>query len=141
MTFRAIGAGGAITLRDALVGYRRGGVSRRVRNLSAADVVQRLLSNNRHALIEYEQLLRDARTLGQLPTVQPVLEAELERERFIQRLFAAPGWRAKFRLAWSAGAVAPRARCRLFAYAATPWVFAPLFWLKRRVVSRAPATA
>ena len=64
MVFRALGSGGAITLREPLVQYRRGGISRRRRKLYASDVIERLLKNNRHALVETEQMLKDARLMG-----------------------------------------------------------------------------
>jgi glycosyltransferase involved in cell wall biosynthesis len=136
MTFRAIGCGGAITLPQALVAYRRGGLSARVRSLGASAVVARLLKNNRHALIEQAQLLADARTLGQLDAVRGVVEAELERERFVAQLFAAPGFTRKLAIAWRAGGVRIGVRLRLFAYAAIPWVYAPLFWAKRAALLR-----
>ena len=139
MTFRAIACGGAITLPQALVAYRRGGLSGRVRSLGAAAVVARLLKNNRHALIEQEQLLADARALGQLEAVRSVVEAELERERFIARLFGARGFARKLAIAWHAGSVRVGVRLRLFAYAAMPWVYAPLFWAKRAALARRAA--
>ena len=64
MVFRALGSGGAITLREPLVQYRRGGISRSRRSLSARDVVERLLKSNRHALVETEQMLKDAERMG-----------------------------------------------------------------------------
>ncbi len=65
MVFRAIVSGGAITLNEPLVRYRRGGISRRRRALHASEVVERLLKNNRHALVELPQLLADASCAGQ----------------------------------------------------------------------------
>lgn len=138
MVFRAIGSGGALTLREPLVHYRRGGVSRRVRNLHARDVVRRLLANNRHALIEAEQLLRDAQRIGCLDEVGPTLRAMLERERFVAALFAADGLREQVRAVRQASGVKLRLRLRLFVYAAMPWLLAPLFALKRAVTRNSP---
>lgn len=131
MVFRAIGSGGALTLPAPLVGYGRGGISRRVRNRCAQDVVERVLKNNRHALVEHEQLLRDARTMGQLDAVQAVFEAKLKRERFIRNVFAAPGMGRQFGIALRARGVPAGLRLRMWLYAAWPGVYAPFFLLKR----------
>ena len=136
MVFRAIGCGGAATLPDALVRYRRGGVSRRVRNLSASTVVERLLKNNRHAVIELGQLLADARTLAGSETVLPVLQLRLERELFIQRLFGAPTrWQA-LRVLFGPARLNAGLRLRMGVYAMCPWVLAPFFAIKRSLARR-----
>ena len=136
MVFRAVAgashdAGGAITLPEALVGYGRGGLSRRVRNRRARDVVERVLKNNRHALIEHEQLLRDAASVGQLAVVQAAFDAKLRRERFIRDVFAASGRRRKVGVALQAVGVPIGVRLRMLCYAALPGVYAPFFFLKR----------
>ena len=133
MVFRAIGSGGAITLPEALVGYGRGGISRRLRNLNARDVTARVLKNNRHALVEHEQLLQDARTMGKLDAVQTAFDAKLKRERFIREVFAAQGIGRKFGIALRASGVPLGLRLRMGLYAAVPGVYAPFFFLKRLV--------
>jgi glycosyltransferase involved in cell wall biosynthesis len=133
MAFRAIGSGGAISLPEALVRYRRGGISRRVRTLHASDVVSRLLKNNRHALVELPLLLADARTMGQLDAVQDALETRLARETFIRDLFDAKTLGRRLAVLWNASTVPWSLRIRLGVYAACPWLLAPWFWLKRRV--------
>ena len=131
------GAGGAITLPEALVGYGRGGLSRRVRNLRAQEVVARVLKNNRHALIEHEQLLRDAASVGQLDAVRAAFDAKLRRERFIRDLFAAPGRRRKTGIALRAVGVPTGLRLRMLGYAALPGLYAPFFFLKRLLARQA----
>ena len=133
MVFRAIGSGGAITLPEPLVGYGRGGISRRVRTQYAQEVIARVLKNNRHALVEHEQLLQDARTMGQLDTVQATFDAKMERERFIRDVFAAPGIDRKFGISLHASGVPIGLRLRMGLYAALPGVYAPIFFLKRLV--------
>ena len=130
-------AGGAITLPEALVGYGRGGLSRRVRNLRAQEVVERVLKNNRHALIEHEQLLRDAASVGQLDAVRAALDVKLRRERFIRDLFAAPGRRRKTGIALRAVGVPTGLRLRMLGYAALPGLYAPFFFLKRLLARQA----
>ena len=124
-------AGGAITLPEALVGYGRGGLSRRVRNLCAQDVIKRVLKNNRHALIEHEQLLRDAAMAGQLGIVQAAFDAKLQRERFIRDVFAQSGRGRKIGIALRAAGVPIRVRLRMLCYAALPGLYAPFFFVKR----------
>ena len=136
MVFRAIGAGGAFTLAEPLVQYRRGGVSRRVRNLSAADVVARLRKSMRAALIELPQLLADARTMGQLPAVEAALQQRLARERFIATVFDAPTAAAKLRAVTAAPGVAVSTRLRVGLYALWPGAYAPFFYLKRLLARR-----
>lgn len=136
MVFRAIGSGGAITLREPLVQYRRGGISRRRRNLHARDVVDRLLKNNRHALVETEQMLRDARLMGRYDEVGPHLERVLERERFIAALFGAGSVTRKLGITLRSHRQPLALRLRLLTYAAAPWLLAPFFALKRLASSR-----
>lgn len=130
MVFRAIVSGGALTLPEPLVQYRRGGISRKRRNLRARDVVERLLKNNRHALVELPQLLADAQRAGQLPAVDHALRRELAREFFVRELFAASHFGARWRVVRAARRVALPWRLRLFVYAACPALLAPFFALK-----------
>ena len=131
MVLRAILDGGAITLAEPLVLYRRGGISRRRRALRATDVVRRLLKNNRHALVELPQLLADAAAAGQLAAVEPALMRELERERFVRDLFEAPSLRVRWRAVRGASGVPWPVRLRWLVYAAAPIALAPFFMLKR----------
>lgn len=131
MVFRAVTTGGAITLAEPLVHYRRGGLSRRRRNFSADDVIARLLKSNRGALAELPQLLADAATAGQLDAVEHALTARLARERFIEALFAAPSRLARLRVVVAGRAVPWTTRLRLATYAIAPGVLWPLFALKR----------
>jgi glycosyltransferase involved in cell wall biosynthesis len=131
LVFRAIASGGALTLREPLVRYRRGGLSRRVRSMSANEVVQKLLKNNKHALVETEQLLRDAARVNASAVVFANLEAKLARERFIAELFAQRSLADSIRLVLQSSAVPITLRLRLWCYAAIPWVLTPVFALKR----------
>jgi hypothetical protein len=107
-----------------------------VRNWRAADVVEKLLRNNRHALIETEQMVRDASVMNRPDEVAAPLEAMLARERFIAELFAAQGTVSRWRAALRARSVPLAMRARLFVYAAAPWLLAPLFALKRALRQR-----
>ncbi|MEO8836199.1 MAG: glycosyltransferase [Caldimonas sp.] len=136
MAFRAILAGGATTLSEPLVCYRRGGISRRRRSLDAAGVVERLRRNNGYALVELAQLIADAQRAGQEAVVAPALESRLARERFIRDLFAARSTGERIRLTLSAGAVPAGVRLRMLVYAAWPQLLAPFFAVKRLLPSR-----
>jgi hypothetical protein len=131
MVFRAIVSGGAITLAEPLVQYRRGGISRRRRNLHARDVIERLLKNNRHALVELPQLLADARRAGQLEAVEDALSLQFEREVFVRDVFGATTIGQHWRAFTAARRVPFTLRARLLVYAVCPSVLAPFFALKR----------
>jgi len=136
MVFRAVLSGGAITLSDALVDYRRGGISRRERTLSAQDVTRRLLKNNRNALAELPQLLSDAEQAGQLDAVQKPLTERLAREVLIRDIFTAPSISEKVNLALDARELRWTVRTRLLAYAAFPWLLWLWFAIKRLLTKK-----
>lgn len=131
MVFRAIVSGGASTLAEPLVRYRRGGLSRRRRALHARDVVAGLLRNSRHSLVELPQLLADAKRAGELAAVEAELTARLARERYIDALFRAPTAGARWRAFAAAREVPAGTRLRMLVYAAAPALLAPLFFVKR----------
>lgn len=131
MVFRAIVSGGAISLPEPLVQYRRGGISRRRRNLHARDVVERLLKNNRHALVELPQLLLDAKHAGQLEAVEDALSLQFEREVFVRDVFCASAFGSRWQAFFAAPRVPVILRLRLLAYASCPALLAPFFALKR----------
>ena len=131
MVFRAIVSGGALTLPEPLVRYRRGGVSRRRRAMSPQDVVRGLLKNNRSSLVELPQLLADARRAGQAAAVEAALTARLARERYIRDMFAADAVSTRWRLLVGTAAVPLSLRLRVAIYAGAPWLMAPFFALKR----------
>ncbi|MDP3824258.1 MAG: glycosyltransferase [Burkholderiales bacterium] len=133
MVLRAVMSGGAVTLAEPLVRYRRGGLSFRRRAQTAADVVKALLKNNRSSLVELPLLLDDARKADQLAALEPALRARLARELFVRDLFAATSLPARCRVVLSAQSVPLALRLRLFVYAACPALLAPFFWLKRSV--------
>lgn len=135
MVFRAIVSGGAMTLDEPLVAYRRGGISRRRRALHAADVRRKLAANARHALVELPCLLHDAEIAGVRNAVAPALERQLARERHVAAQFdeSTSTWQRLRRLA-ADSAVPLGTRLRVFVYAACPWLLAPWFALKRAML-------
>ncbi len=131
MVFRAIVSGGALTLTEPLVRYRRGGLSRRRRALSAEQVVERWRANSRHSLVELPLLLADARLAAQLAAVEAPLRAQLARETLVRDLFGTEGWTQRVRLLLQASQVPYAQRIRFAVYALCPALLAPLFAAKR----------
>lgn len=131
MVFRAICSGGCVTIPEPLVQYRRGGLSGRVRAMHASDTIRRLLSNNRHALVETRLLRSDAQQAGCEEIMNAWLDSELALAEFIRDIFAAPSRGGRVALALKRTQVPAAKRLRMLTYAAWPWLLAPVFALKR----------
>jgi glycosyltransferase involved in cell wall biosynthesis len=137
MVFRAIVSGGAITLDDALVRYRRGGLSGRRRALDAASVSTRMLRTARHTLVELGQVLADARVAGVEPTVARALAPKIARETHVAAQLGEDATTAsRWRRLLGDHTVPWAVRLRVFVYAACPGLLAPFFALKRWTVRR-----
>lgn len=109
MGFRALAGGGALTLAEPLVAYRRGGTSAKALAQTAAGVRERMRVQNQRHLAEVEQLRRDAVVAGVTDRAHPALQAEWDRQRCLRDLLAAPGWAASL--------------ARLADYPALPWTW------------------
>jgi len=137
LTFRAIVAGGAITLGEPLVRYRRGGLSGRRRALTPQQVREGLVKNARHSLVELPQLLADAERAGVRAQVGAALEAQLKRERHVAAQIdgddAASGRLQRF---FADGELPLALRLRVLMYAAFPQLATPWFALKRLALRR-----
>ena len=131
MTFRAIVSGGASSLREPLVRYRRGGLSRKRRYRSTAEFVARKRQSNRFALAEARQLQQDADIVGLGERMRATLAAKLAREQFIDRMFGAEGIGARAALVARSRGVAAGLRLRMFLYTTCPAIYAPILWAKR----------
>ena len=134
MVFRAIVSGGAITLDEPLVQYRRGGLSRRRRALHASQVSDRLARNARHSLVELPCLLRDAALANVSAVVAPTLRRQLAREQHVAAQLAPGPLTARLRRLWHDDGVPAALRLRVFVYAAWPALLAPGFALKRALL-------
>jgi len=131
MTFRAIMTGGAISLHEPLVRYRRGGLSGRKRWATVSSYVAHQQRSNRYVLAELAQLQQDACTADVGEEMRAALAPKLARERWMHDIFAARGLEARLRLLLGGHAVKVGFRIRMFLYATMPWVYAPVFALKR----------
>jgi hypothetical protein len=138
MTLRAImGGGGALNLREPLVQYRVGGVSRKRRWKSVQEFIARIRQTNQFALTEIAQFVRDAEVAGCGARMREILARKLARENYTRAVFAADGPGAKLRLLATARRVKPGFRIRMFLYATCPAVYAPVFTVKYWWASKA----
>ena len=131
LVFRAIVSGGAITLDEPLVRYRRGGLSGRRRALRPQQVRERLANNARHSLVELPQLLADAERAGVGDQVAAGLQAQLRRERHIAAQIDGRGFGERLRRFVGERELPLALRLRVLMYAAFPQLAAPWFALKR----------
>ncbi|HEX7910058.1 MAG TPA: glycosyltransferase, partial [Paraburkholderia sp.] len=89
MVLRAILSGGAVSLREPLVRYRRGGLSRKRRYGSVDELIARMRQSNRYGLGELAQLQRDAEIGGVGERMRAAMAPKLAREQFIHAMFEA----------------------------------------------------
>jgi hypothetical protein len=130
MSFRAILSGGAVSLHQPLVRYRRGGLTRGRPPRTPQTFIAQMQRSNRSSMAEIAQLLDDAAVAGVGAEMQHVLARRRARECYLRDIFMAPGLGVRLKLLFGPGAVDPAFRLRYFMYAACPWVYAPFFFLK-----------
>ncbi|HEY4298020.1 MAG TPA: glycosyltransferase family 2 protein [Paraburkholderia sp.] len=133
MVLRAILSGGAISLREPLVHYRRGGLSRKRRYGSVDELIARMRQSNRYGIAELAQLQRDAEIGGVGERMRAAMAPKLAREQFIRAMFDAGSLGERVRLLTGSAGVKLGLRVRMFLYASCPAVYAPGIWLKRAV--------
>ncbi|MFT3858120.1 MAG: glycosyltransferase [Aquabacterium sp.] len=131
MVFRAMCMGGGINVHEPLVKYRRGGISAKRKALSAQEVVNGWLANNRRTLFELAVIGQDARTARCEEAVAPWLNRQLAFEHFMRDIFAATGFLSKVLLTLRTTNVPASRKARLFVYAACPALLGPFFFLKK----------
>lgn len=98
MVLRALCGGGAITVREPLVHYRRGGTSSGRRAQTAEHVLQWHRAHNRLRLAEVRQMVLDARFAGCGDEVEAALAGVLARERYREQMLDADDAAARLRL-------------------------------------------
>jgi hypothetical protein len=114
MALRAITTGGAITLPEPLVHYRRGGTSRWPRTHRGEQLVGWVRTQNRRVLAEIAQHTRDARLMGVETAVAAALAPTLARETYLAAMLDAPSDAERWRACRSAGALPMGWRLRKF---------------------------
>jgi GT2 family glycosyltransferase len=133
MVLRAILSGGAVSLREPLVRYRRGGLSRKRRYRSVDELIARMRQSNRYGLAELAQLQRDAEIGGVGERMRAAMAPKLAREQFIHAMFEAGSVGQRIGLVTHSAGVKLGLRVRMFLYASCPAVYAPGIWLKRLI--------
>jgi glycosyltransferase involved in cell wall biosynthesis len=133
MTFRAVMTGGAMSLREPLVRYRRGGLSGKRRWRTVDEFIARVKLTTRFGLVESDQFQRDADIAGVGDAMRVLLVPKLARERYTRDVFAACGFGAKLALLANTKGVKAGYRIRMFLYAACPFVYRPFFALRALV--------
>lgn len=133
MTFRAVMTGGAYSLREPLVRYRRGGLSAKRRWRSVDDFIARVKLTTRFGLVESEQFQRDADIAGVGDAMRARLVPKLAREHYADDVFAARSFAAKCGLLLRTPDVKLGFKVRMFLYAACPGVYRPFFALRALV--------
>lgn len=86
---RAIGLGGAVTVPEALVQYRRGGVSGGLQSGSAEEFLAWIRNRNQAHLALHAQWIQDALTLGCAAEIGRATLAEHDRERCLLQMLSA----------------------------------------------------
>jgi glycosyltransferase involved in cell wall biosynthesis len=133
MAFRAVMSGGAYSLREPLVRYRRGGLSGKRRWRTVEQFIARVQQTTRFGLVESDQFQRDADIAGVGDAMRALLVPKLARERYTRDIFAARGFGAKLGLFMRTKGVKLGYRIRMFFYAACPGVYRPFFALRALV--------
>ena len=126
---RALCGGGAVTLDEPLVRYRRGGVSDRMRDFSGALFLAWTKRQNIKHVALHKQWLRDARAAGCEPLVARATDRDYQRELFIEELLAAPTQRERIAVTRRWTQVDAGWRWRKFIYLGLPGLAARIrYW-------------
>ena len=130
MTFRAIVSGGAITVREPLIQYWRGGLSRKRKWRTADEFVARFRLATRNGLAETRQLVHDADIAGVGERMRAILASKSARENYAHTVFNARSIGERIRALRKARDVSPGYRIRVLLYATCPWIYQPVFFVK-----------
>jgi glycosyltransferase involved in cell wall biosynthesis len=128
MAFRATALSRAVTLPVALVKYRRGGLTSKVKAFSANDVIRGLTRNIESSQVEYQTIIKDALYLGAGMEVLSFFKSKFARAAYVKKMFYS---NYKIYCFLNSPDVDFGFRCRIFIYAVLPWVTAPLFFVKK----------
>ncbi len=125
-TFRALCSGGAETLRQPLVRYRRGGVSQKMQDFSGPQYIAWIGRQNSDQLAQHSQWLADAKVAGSYDLVEAAIRREHDRESLVRDLLAAPDWLARWRAMRNATSVELGWRVRKLLYLQWPGLAASM---------------
>jgi glycosyltransferase involved in cell wall biosynthesis len=88
MVFRALCEGGAITVNQALVYYRDGGISRKPSEMSPAEQLAWVRKVNKIDIAEMRQIIKDAETAGYGKQARDRFQDKLDRAYFMRDILA-----------------------------------------------------
>ncbi|HEU4458437.1 MAG TPA: glycosyltransferase [Methylibium sp.] len=120
MVFRAIAAGGAITVEAPLVHYRRGGTSVKPGFESAEDQGHWTERQLDRLLAEMRQLVADAERAGHGDAMRALMARPMRRDRYLRTLLAQPDWPARWQAYREAAPLATGWRLRKLLHSAFP---------------------
>jgi hypothetical protein len=89
-TLRAILMGGALTIAEPLVQYRRGGASAGLAASDAASFLSKTRARHQREVAEIEQMLQDASSVGEEAIVHGALEFAIHRAALLGQLLGRP---------------------------------------------------
>ncbi|KUM02012.1 hypothetical protein Cv017_05395 [Chromobacterium subtsugae] len=134
MAFRAFGAGGAVTIPEPLVLYRRGGTTYKKRHLTVEAVVSAFVKKLDNTKIELLHMIEVAGNKHATPALLTYLVNLYQKECLIEfMLRKQAGWMGRFKYLVDAPGVALSFKIRMFFYSLAPWALRPFFLLKRAV--------
>jgi glycosyltransferase involved in cell wall biosynthesis len=131
MVFRAVVMGGAITVDEPLVHYRRGGVSGRPVFESAAHMLRWNARQLNHHIAEMEQLVADADAIDCGDRVRNALGFALQRAIYQNNLWKAASQGERWSLLKEAGHLPLPWRVRKFVHVSLPQTA----WMVKRCLS------
>jgi hypothetical protein len=89
-TLRAILGGGAVTISEPLVQYRRGGISSGSATSDAASFLAKARVRHQRDLAEIQQMLQDAALMGEAKNIRNALEVTINRAELLGQLLDPP---------------------------------------------------
>jgi glycosyltransferase involved in cell wall biosynthesis len=131
-TLRAICSGGAVTIPQALVRYRRGGISSGARELTVQDFLQQSRRRNSAHLALLQQWLVDARSAGCAEVVEAGIRTTFERETFMAELLSSTDWAGRLQAVRRATRVAPGWRLKKLLHIQWPGIAVGMHRLQQR---------
>lgn len=134
MLLRALLAGGASTVAEPLVQWRRGGLSSKRRAPTLAALRAQMTRGSKATLAALEQHLDDARTAGVEAVVKAALAADIAKSRYTLDMLDPRDAPTPWATFWRARNEVPLDyRLRLLGYVALPWLLDPFIRLKARL--------
>ena len=130
LMFRALLMGGALRVAKPLVNHRQSGVSYKAKPTTYALKKAKLIKDAKAALIESDQMLADAVSLGREEELNGFLRKNVDTQSFTLNMLTATSLADKWGVLMAATSVAWGKRLRFFCYAALPWLYMPGMWLK-----------